>query len=623
MIKYLLWAIVHFGAWSLILLTAIGVGHLFLRRLEFDSFVERMVFTLAVGLGMCSLPIFALGLAGLLYWQAIFALTLASAIAVAAWLLRSGKLPALPSLKNHHTLRGAVILLLAITGIVYWGLALLMTQYPPLQWDSTAFHLVLCREYLNTHQISPVTGIHFPLLPSLNHMLFVWGMALKDDIVAQMIEHTFLMLTATGLYAWCRREGKPLMGIAAAAFWLGSPLVLLLGASAYIDIGLACFVFLGVYAMRLFWEPGQNRLWLLAMALLAMAAGVKLAGLFFLLGGAVLGLWAVIRMHRIRWSEVARGWALAAFVTLPWYIYIAYHTGNPMWPAFAQYSSSAWGSPEVASTINSWLSRAGQPRTLRNFLTASFDWIAHPETFQSESNRPFFPLVAIWPVAWIASIWNRSVRWWAIWAFAFTVFWSRQPQLVRYWLPVFPLAILALYESLGLIIDRVLKPDVMKTFVWFALTVTALGWGGRSMVGDLRIKRVPSVTAQEREAFISLFADGAAMKYVNERADENERVCVIRASYLNYYFKPKPLDLFGTLHAHRLPRFEWPEDEQFIKWLKSEGVNWIFVNHTNAPDYLNIPKRDIALEPIWPDYPLVYADSTSWVFRRKPVAPDR
>jgi hypothetical protein len=215
------------------------------------------------------------------------------------------------------------------------------------------------------------------------------------------------------------------------------------------------------------------------------------------------------------------------------------------------------------------------------------------------------------------------VRWWTIWAFAFTVFWSRQPQLIRYWLPVFPLAILALYESLGLLIDRVLKPEIMKSFVWLALTLTALAWGGRSMVSDLRVRGIPPATAQERETFISLFPDSSAMRYVNERADENDRVCVINASYLNYYFKPRPLDMFGMLHSHRLPKFAWPEDEQFIRWLESQDVHWIFIHHANAPPYLKLPERNLAVDPYWPDYPLAYSDSTAWVFRHKSVSSDR
>ena len=103
-------------------------------------------------------------------------------------------------------------------------------------------------------------GSPHPVMPALNHMLFAWGLALKDDILAQMIEHTFMMLTAVGLYAWGRRQGRPLFGLAVAAFWLANPLVLWLGESAYVDIALVCFTLLGVYALRRFWETRYPQL---------------------------------------------------------------------------------------------------------------------------------------------------------------------------------------------------------------------------------------------------------------------------------------------------------------------------------------------------------------------------
>jgi hypothetical protein len=86
--------------------------------------------------------------------------------------------------------------------------------------------------------------------------------------------------------------------------------------------------------------------------------------------------------------------------------------------------------------------------------------------------------------------------------------------------------------------------------------------------------------------------------------------------------KPQVLDVFGLLPSNKLPQFHWPEDAQWERWLESRNVNWIFVNHADAPGYLKIPKENLVLNPIWPDYDLVYADRVSWVFRHKPVPPE-
>src|SRR5439155_22708409 len=120
-------------------------------------------------------------------------------------------------------------------------------------------------ENLQAHRLVLVWGIPVPVLPLLNHMLFSWAMAIKDDVLAQMVVHTFLMLTALGLYAAGKRQNRPALGCAAAVLWLAHPLILELGSTAYVDIGLTCFVFLGVYALGLFWSGREAFWWYLGM----------------------------------------------------------------------------------------------------------------------------------------------------------------------------------------------------------------------------------------------------------------------------------------------------------------------------------------------------------------------
>jgi len=50
--KYIAWGVSHLGLWSLMLLSAFGAGGVFLRRFQFHSPAERLVFTLALGMGL-------------------------------------------------------------------------------------------------------------------------------------------------------------------------------------------------------------------------------------------------------------------------------------------------------------------------------------------------------------------------------------------------------------------------------------------------------------------------------------------------------------------------------------------------------------------------------------------
>jgi hypothetical protein len=645
MTEYIVWAIVHLGCWALMLTAAGGLGHLFLRRMEFDSRVERVTFTLTLGLGLSALVIFIIGIAGLLYREVLWALTVAGALATLVYLARAGILRSLarpPRLKDYYSLPGAVTALLILAALGYWLVLLVTTQYPPVHWDAISHHLVLCREYLANHRIVVVAGIPHPLLPALNHMHFTWGLALQDEILAQMMEHAFLMLTSLGLYSWGKRERRPLLGVAAAAFYLGNPLVLWLGEAAYVDVCLVCFVLLGVYALLLFWRSTDARWWYLSMALLGLAAGIKLPGLFFIIVGSLLGLWKLARPYlklkplrgklhqddaeasqaagrRFTVKALAWGWALAFILLIPWYAFIFYHTGNPIWPTFPQYSRGPWGDPGVVANTNNWLANAAEPRTVKNFLLLSLDWIRYPSTFYAEVGLSLFPLIVIWPIAWVVALWNRSVRWWALWALSFTLYWFMFPHQLRYWLPALPLAILALLESIRWAAEKLTRSRVAHAAVWIAIIIAAGWYGWRSVSAEIKTKGWPPANEDARKTFISSIGGYNGARYINKQASSDDVVCMIGASWLNYYIRPQVLDLYGLLQSRRFPNFQWPDDAEWVRWLESRNVKWIYVYHANPPDYLKIPKRNIVLNPIWPDYELVYADPVAWVFRHKPV----
>jgi hypothetical protein len=645
-LAYVTWAIVHLGAWGLMLLAAAGTGHIFLRKTPFHSFVERGVFTLSLGLGLWALLFFSLGLAGALYRGVILGLTVASAAGTVLYLVRLWKSKRLPLLPSLEALREPYQLLaasLAFLVIAYWTLLLLLTQYPPVQWDATSNHLVLAKAYLEQHRIVPVMGVAQPVVPALNHMLFVWGLAIRDDILSQMMEHSLLMLVALGIYAWCARENRRLFGLAAAGLWLAHPITIWLGRTAYTDVGVTCFAFLGVYALRVFWNDRRAFWWYLSMSMFGMAAATKLSGLFFLALGCGFGFLVLVqsalgsKSFSRRTTQVSvktgstplagsksivLGWGLALLIAMPWYGFIGYETGNPVWPAFTELSRGVWGAPQVQTAFAGMLTFAAEPRTLESFLKLPFDWKYHSEPFDAEVSPPLSPLMLVWPLAWIVALWSSRVRWWAAWALAFTVFWFLNAQQFRYWMPALPMAGLALYESFRWFIEKFWKSAVFHTVIWTALILFTIAWGGRRIVREALIRGVPPVTASAREEFLARSYSGiSAVKFINDFSSRDETVCVIGGSWLNYYFQPRVLDMVGPLFVDKRPTFGRSDDQIWMEWLETTGVTWIFIDH-EVPQGLNIPNRDSITSALGPDYELVYADSEVWIFRRKPIPPD-
>jgi hypothetical protein len=651
-IDYTLWAITHLGAWGLMLLASWGFGDLFLRKLKFQSLIERLVFTVGLGLGLCSLALFIVGLIGILYQTVILVLTVSGALATVLHLSYSHKRHlqgASAQLKEYwhsghwkryYTPLNVAWLSLIVIALCYWALLLLSTQYPPVHWDAISNHLVLARAYLTEHRLVVVPGIPQPVLPILGHMLFVWALALKDDILAQMVQHTFLMLTALGLYSWGARQNRRALGFAAAAFWLTHPLVLWLSSSAYIDIGLTCFVFLGIYAFRIFWDRKDSYWWYLSLALLSMAAGTKLTGLFFLGIACWLGL-LILLSSLIRSRFLSRkaitdledagrvqsdfnlralvlGAGIVILIAMPWNAFIAYETGNPVWPMFPEYSRGLWAAPWVVRDVHSFMLDGAEPRTVRNFVMLPVDWVFHPERFYPDFNLGLSPLITLLPLAWVVAIFNRSVRWWTLWALAFTGFWFLHIHAFRYWLPALPIVAVALCESIQWILEKIWKPPAFHRAAWMAGGVLIVIWGGLAFYPRVRVNGLPPVTPDEREAFLSNLNGYKGVRYVNKHADKDDTVCVFHASWLNYYFQTKVIDLSGALYRHRVPTFRWPNDEIWVKWLHFQNVKWLFIYHHD----LSVARENPLMKSFWPDFQLVYSDSFVWVFRRKPLSPD-
>jgi hypothetical protein len=394
-------------------------------------------------------------------------------------------------------------------------------------------------------------------------------------------------------------------------------------------------VFLGIYGLRVFWDDQDDRWWYLGIALLGMAAGAKEAGLLFPVLGAGLGLWAAFR-GRMRLGQLARGCLLAGVVVIPWYAFIGYETGNPLWPMFPGLGRASWDNrPFIARLVEFssgdtkglgltvQLLRVGEGYALTakqvwDFLVLPVNLVIHPERFvpyDPRDPRPIFLLVAAWPLAWLAALWSRSVRWWVLWGIVFTTFWFLTAQYMRYWVPAIPLVALAIYESLAWLLERVCPVKTLRDAVWACLALFAVFPGASAVLAEMRLKGAPPVQPAAREAFLERVCIGyMGTKYINEHAIAGETVFIMNSDWVAYYFHIPVIDMLSPLRQGDVPAFRWPDDERWVRWLRSLGVSWVFIESAHAPPWLRIPKQNPLLNPYWPNFKLAYQDSTSLVF---------
>jgi hypothetical protein len=395
-----------------------------------------------------------------------------------------------------------------------------------------------------------------------------------------------------------------LFGLAAALFWISCPLLIWLSASAYVDVQVAVYALLGLYALRVYFQEQDERWWLLSVAMLSMSAASKLPGAFFV---GMAFLLVAIRGRRLR--PLLLGAAVALATSGGFFLWITWHTGNPLWPIASQYSKGIYGAPFVVAPMQATYSFTAAERTVWGFVQLPVELIRNPAFW--EGHLPWVPFLAAWPLALLVP--NREARWWSLWALGFTLFWFLGPHRLRYLYPALPAAILAFCAAL----DWCLRPRRVRSVVLVVLTAAALYWPIRYVREWRRIFGPIPRTASAQESFLGRVLSGYhGVAALNERAGSGDVVYTIAASWLTYQMRPRVVDYVGELQRRVWPKYRWPEDRPFIEYLDGLGVRWIFIHHTPRPYYVELPPG-VPPEDYWPMFRVVYKDETTWVFERK------
>jgi len=324
---------------GLTFLSAGGYGISFTRRLDFKPWtaLEEMIFSSAAGYGILALLMMAAGAVNV--WTPI-----------GAWLILAGGLTlsspfikTVVSLKPQKSVHNQVsTLLMALCAL--W--AFLLALAPVTYYDSLVYHFAIPAAYAQAHHWLSLKELIYPAFPQNLEMLWTLGLLLGGDTVANLISLTlaFLVLAATGAFAlrWLtRRESRLAMFLLAVM-----PAMLLLSSGGYVDVGLTLYVFLGFYALCLWWESGQSAMLLLAGLLGGLAMGIKYTGgIPFAAGGVLI----VCRDHRHS-SHPIKNLCLYGISGLliwsPWLIKNAIYVGNPFFPFMYQ-----WGNPKLSPWV--------------------------------------------------------------------------------------------------------------------------------------------------------------------------------------------------------------------------------------------------------------------------------
>ncbi len=356
------------------------LGGLLLRVIEsgeaYLSFLERLIFSIGIGFIVLALCLLGVGSAGLLTRDAAVILLMSFAI-----------LPFLFSQKGRlcviHREDKAWFLLLAGTVLF---LAWIQAVSPPIGNDDLAYHLAHSRQFVLAHKISYLPDTRESLWPYQTEMFYTLGLLLHGASLAILFHWFFLAITACAVYALGQRLYDVRVGRLAAVVFLFTPAVVAQAGYAYVDLSLAFYVLLSVYALILAEKIGYLR----AALLSGIACGGALSTKYLALGAfaVLLMLWI---LYNKNWKAAALFLGASVLVSAVWYLRSWIVLGNPVYPFFYQFFNGN-GYP---STLGD---KVGMGKGPLSFLLLGWNLTMHPASFGGEKIGPlyllFLPLLA-------------------------------------------------------------------------------------------------------------------------------------------------------------------------------------------------------------------------------------
>ncbi|MFM7322877.1 MAG: hypothetical protein ACKO5K_15360 [Armatimonadota bacterium] len=563
----------------LLLSCATALGDLFLGRLRASSGgatrLELGAVSAAIGLGLLSLGVFVLAMAGqlrpvplIVFAILIFTATLPRQIGIA----RSA-LSALRSPTTRDQMRACLPWLVPMVPVL--ALTVLGALAPPTDPDGLYYQLTAPRRWLAAGRLEYLPTLPQTNLPAGVNLLFALGMATWGDIAAKATHLIMGWLALATLFALGRRWIDTRSGGLLAALWLlGTASVFALRVPdlftyAYVDLGVALESIAAVLAWLLWRRSGSTR-WLAGAALCAgFAASFKFTAVLTGAGLAALTGWVLLREGsglRKASTSGALFLAIALAPVVPWLARTWASTGNPFylmgaglfptrdWPAdaaavFAEYFKTwVWGMGMTAS----WGESTRKAVRLASMAVVAIATGVHAVRSRDEESRGFGVLAGVLVLGSLAGtgLYLRYVL------FALPLFWLVVLRRAAPWLRehgFLRVAVVALLAINGVLATRPLAAHLPDR-ISFAM--------GRLSRSEYLARCLPST---------------ALWNFVNATLPK-DRPILLAAGRDNYYIEA-PCLVSEAYYQHAVRMDTW---EHFQADLTRWGVRHVIANPTKT-----------------------------------------
>ncbi|MCC6729683.1 MAG: hypothetical protein IT208_10135 [Chthonomonadales bacterium] len=563
---------------------------------------RRLVVSAALGLGMLSYLVLAIGLLGMLrpapVLVALGALAVASASGFgASWrdlraAFRREDAPAAD--RRERALRMAAIT--ALAGLS--AAALIACWLPPgaHEWDSLSYHLAAPKLYIAAGRIHFLPTMHQSNFPFATQMLYTLALLLDGTMLANLLHFAFYGLCVLGLALPGLSVLGPRRGLVAALVFASAPIVLWESGIAYIDVAEAAFVLLA--ALSALEAAGERvvRQAALAGILMGFALAVKTLAL---VPAALLAL--VLAGRRVRASAVAAYLLCAAVVGSPFYLKTLAYTGNPVYPFYyGLFGGRNWNA-ELAEAyegehrafgldarlavpgddlgaVKKPYERPSATDRLRNLLLAPFALVSVPRLFHNYNDAsPLthlgFLFVALPPLLPLFGRASPAARWLALVALLWLTFWSLTMQYTRYLIPWLPLVAIVAAEGLAR------AAAARRWLLGAAAAAAALQVGIAAIVIVPRSAEALTVALSPpaRTAYLTRQVNVyEAEEWIDAHAPEGAGVVLYEET--RGFFLDRPYLWGNSLHSLYIPYGRFASGADMAAWFLARGYHYALVN---------------------------------------------
>lgn len=517
--------------------------------------------------------VFSLGVMGTLFFLAGFAglynPVFAYAVIVMAAVIcykEIGEmfLEAAAYLKNFRPIQAGPwdVAVFAALGAVFLYLFFLCLT-PPVYYDTLVYHLAVPQQYIEAGRILNMKENIFSYYPQIMQMNALFMLLLSDELSVKLLYFFTALMSMAALSALAgeiKADKKTAVLLAAAC-----PLFVLNASRIGAELPLMFFTLLFVYILLKVFSSGlKNMDALLAGILAGMIMSVKYTGAVVYIFGAAVFIY-LLAVKRAGWISVLTYLAVPGVIVLPYLARNYIFTGDLLYPFFTGFFRMEQGLSADASLYVSHVKGFGVPHSVLNLLMSPVHTLFNPGLFGGDVISPLLLIALI--VLPLTNLKKTALP--VIFAVFYFIAWFFTGQVLRFLLPVVPLAALIAGQAFA---------NTKPAFKYLALGLLVAAQAGTSLYfGEKYLEPFQMFVLNRNEYKDRYLSYYRAADFINTSTDRDAGVLLL-GDARTFYIK-RPVLAYTVFNSRGiLDNLSETKGEGFIASLLSRKIRYILLN---------------------------------------------